>query len=141
MNHVFDTSTRPLGIVNVVLGDCTTLPVKAIGSLELRVYHSCRASSVPAETRVLLTDVYVLEGLQINVFSFCRARKRPNVPLFNGKLGFDNHKRSSSQVASGLPPSYGRTPFVTPVGATTSDTDSSPVPQRKRISEVPLAPA
>lgn len=63
--HVFDTFSPPPGNERVVLGDGKVLPVKAVGSLELRFYPSSRGPQPSTETCVTLTDVYVLEGIWI----------------------------------------------------------------------------
>ncbi|CAN0029432.1 unnamed protein product [Sphacelaria rigidula] len=64
MTDVFDTRPSPVGKENVVLGDAKVLPVKAVGSLKLRFYHA-RANNSPHidAVGVLLTDVYVFEGI------------------------------------------------------------------------------
>ncbi|CAM9958898.1 unnamed protein product, partial [Sphacelaria rigidula] len=76
MTDVFDTRPPSVGEEDVVLGDGKILPVKAVGSLKLK-FHQARTNNSPHVDAVcvLLTDVYVLEGIQFNVFSISRAQK------------------------------------------------------------------
>ncbi|CAM9990057.1 unnamed protein product, partial [Sphacelaria rigidula] len=76
MTVVFDTRPPPVSEENVVLGGGKVLPVKAVRSLKFK-FHQARAKISPHVDAVcvLLTDAYVLEGIQFNLLSIHRAQK------------------------------------------------------------------
>lgn len=79
MTYVFDTRPLPPGNERVDLGGGNVFPVKAVGSLTLRFYQRSKSSPPPTKTGVILTDVYVLEGIQFNIFSTHQAQKSQTV--------------------------------------------------------------
>ena len=133
LTHVFDTRAPPSDSNSVVLGNGKVMPVLAVGSLKVRFYQSSRDGPDSNGTCILLTNAYVLEGIRFNFIFDPSGSKEPTfvlsgndgVHLFDGRLRFDRHERSSSQFASRLPPDYGSTPFVIPVVVPDNDPDSA----------------
>lgn len=100
MDGMFNMRAPPRGNENVILGDCTVLPARAVGSLHLIFYMEPTDGAEPISYCVQLTDVYVLGDIKFNFFSLHQTQQkqgitltRAGVSLFRGQQRFDRNVR------------------------------------------------